>query len=230
MTGRAMDDLTEIVAIDGPAGTGKSTAARRVAERLGWAFLDTGAMYRAATWRVVNAGIDWDDREAIIASTREMDYRVDTTDGAQTVIVDGRDVTKEIRSAAVTNEIYRVDQIPEVRDRLVRLQRAMGGERPTVAEGRDMGTVVFPKAKCKVFLDASIDERARRRVEQLEASGQTADFETVQDEIAARDAHNRTRAIAPLRPADDAVIVDTTNLSLDEVVVRIVELAQEVFG
>lgn len=221
--------ITEVVAIDGPAGAGKSTAARRLAKLLGFAFLDTGAMYRAATWRALDRGVNPNDHAALAQSTQQMDLRIDESDGKQTVLVDGRDVTEAIRSPEVTREIYRLDSIPEVRAHLVELQRHVASLRPTVAEGRDMGTVVFPRAKCKFYLEASLDERARRRFEELRSRGIEVDFQALRDEIESRDLKTMTRPISPLRPAGDAVRIDTTHLTLDQVVDEMAALVRPVF-
>ena len=219
-------DARRIVAIDGPAGAGKSTIARRVAERLGYAFLDTGAMYRAATWRAMERGLDLDDPAALEASTRAMVLDLREEDGRQVVFVDGQDVTAAIRSPEVTRNIHKLDRSPGVRARLVELQRAIGAKGPTVAEGRDIGTVVFPDAVCKVYLDASLEERARRRAEEFAGKGIAVNRETLLEEIRVRDEKDMTRDIAPLRRADDAAIVDTTGMSPDEVVDTIVAMAR----
>jgi len=223
------ESITQVLAIDGPAGAGKSTAARRVASLLGFSFLDTGAMYRAATWRALHRGVDFDDPAALAASTREMDLRITENDACQTVTVDGRDVTDEIRLPEVTREIHRLDSIPEVRAHLVDLQRRFAARRPTVAEGRDMGTVVFPKAKCKVYLEASLEERARRRWEEMKQKGVEVDFGMLREEIRVRDRKTMTRALSPLRPAKDAIKLDTTDLTLDQVVEKLAALAREAF-
>ena len=223
-----MSNAEHIVAIDGPAGAGKSTVARRVAERLGYAFLDTGAMYRAATWRAITAGIDLDDPVAAAESTRAMRLDLNDREGGLQVLVDGQDVSEAIRSPEVTRVTYRLDENPEVRAHLVMLQRAFAAKRPTVAEGRDMGTVVFPNAKCKIFLDASIEERTRRRAAELQAKGLEVDMDLLREEICVRDEKARTRAVAPLRRAGDAILVDTTDLTIDEVVEKIVRLARSV--
>jgi cytidylate kinase len=220
------DTITDIIAIDGPAGAGKSTVARLVAERLGFAFLDTGAMYRAATWRAMRHGLDLDDQEALVRSTREMRLEISEDGGKQRVCVDGDDVTLEIRTPEVTRLIHKLDGNARIRARLVELQRQFGAMRPTVAEGRDIGTVVFPRAKCKIFLIASLDERARRRAKELAQRGVTVDYDGLREEIRIRDEQNRTRAESPLRQADDAVLFDTTSLSIDEVVGRIVAVAR----
>ena len=214
-----------VVAIDGPAGAGKSSAAREAARRLGMAFLDTGAMYRAATWRALEHHVGLDDPAALAASTSAMKLDLAPVDHGLRVEVDGVDVTSAIRSPEVTRNIRYLDGIPAVRNRLVELQREFAAKGPTVAEGRDMGTVVFPRARCKIFLDASVEERTRRRAEQLRSEGRQVDVAALQSEIAARDHNDRTRDVAPLRPATDAVIVDTTRMDFDQVVAEIVRLA-----
>ena len=223
-----MDDISDVVAIDGPAGAGKSTVARRVAQALGFAYLDTGAMYRAATWWALQQGIDLDDPGAVAKTTRALPLDMSHEAGRLTVCVDGQDVTEAIRSREVTRQIFRLDQNPEVRAHLVALQRAFGAKQPTVAEGRDIGTVVFPKAKCKVFLDASLEERTRRRAAELEAKGVAVDFQALRQDIIERDKENRERKQSPLRRAEHATLVDTTFMMIDEVIDRIVRLAREV--
>ncbi len=218
---------TQIVAIDGPAGAGKSSVSRQVARELGFAFLDTGAMYRAATWRALHHQAPLDDPEALVASTCAMELELREEPEGLRVLVDGQDVTLEIRSPEVTSQIYRLDQIPGVRRRLVALQREFGSKQPTVAEGRDIGTVVFPEARCKIYLDASLECRAKRRALELEARGLPADIEQVCREIAERDAQNMNRAVSPLRRAEDAVLVDTTEMTPEQVVARLVQLAKE---
>lgn len=212
-----------VVAIDGPAGAGKSTVARKVADRLNYAFLDTGAMYRAATWRALRNAVPLSDREALTASTRAMKLEMNE----KRIFVDGEDATEAIRTPEVTRNIRALDSIPEVREHLGRLQRQIGVSRPTVAEGRDMGTVIFPDAACKIYLDANLDERARRRAEELAGKGASARVADVMAEIEARDRNDQTRAAAPLRAAPDAYRLDTTGMSIEEVVKRIIELVEE---
>jgi cytidylate kinase len=219
-------EATEIVAIDGPAGAGKSTVARRAAEQLGFAFLDTGAMYRAATWWAMRHEVDFDDAEALAECTRRMPLNVRDEGGRQWVYVDGHDVTEEIRFPEVTRRISKLDHHALVRAYLVELQRAIGSRRPTVAEGRDIGTVVFPKAKCKIYLDASLDERTRRRAAEYAQKGSHLALESLREEIRQRDERDMTRAVSPLRRADDATLLDTTGMGLDDVIAAIVRLAK----
>lgn len=224
----APDELTRVVAIDGPAGAGKSTVARAAAERLGFSFLDTGAMYRAATWWAMEEEADLDTPAVAAEAARTMDLELRDQDDALRVLVAGRDVTEAIRTPAVTRNIYKLDENAEVRKYLVMLQRQYAAANtPCVAEGRDMGTVVFPYAKCKVFLDASLEERARRRLEQLERQGVSSTLEEVRQEVHDRDERTRNREVAPLKRAEDAILVDTTELSIDEAAGRVVKLARE---
>lgn len=222
-----MSNATHVVAIDGPAGAGKSSVAKTVARRLGYLFLDTGAMYRAATWRAMHHGIDLDDGEALAASTRAMDLVLRETDAGQEVMVDGRDVSREIRTPEVTRLIYKLDQNSEVRRHLVELQRRIGEGQPTVAEGRDIGTVVFPKARSKIFMVASLEARTERRALQLAEKGAEVDREALRREIHERDEQSRNRADSPLRQADDAILLDTSDMSFEQVVEEVVRLASE---
>jgi cytidylate kinase len=222
-----MSDATCIVAIDGPAGAGKSSVAREVARRLGFRFMDTGAMYRAATWRAMRKNINPADKQGMVQSTRAMRLEMLETPEGLRVVVDGEDVTDAIRTPEMTRQIKFLDQIPEVREHLVELQRRFGESGPTVAEGRDIGTVVFPKAGCKIFLDASAECRAERRAAQLLEKGIPFDAEQLKQEIRDRDEASRKRKIAPLRQAEDAVLVDTTDLDYEQVVARIESIARD---
>ena len=217
----------KVVAIDGPAGAGKSSVSRQVATVLDFAFLDTGAMYRAATWRALSLNLDLNNQESLIESTREMHLEMEETDTGVKVVVDGQDVTEAIRTPEVTRNIYRLDQITGVRRRLVELQRQFGCRRPTVAEGRDIGTVVFPGARCKVYLDASLECRAGRRAREMESKGVQVNFKELLEEIRERDEKSMTRTDSPLRQAEDAILVDTTAMTPNQVVERVVSLARE---
>ncbi len=212
-----------IVTIDGPAGSGKSTAARRLAERLGFDFLDTGAMYRAVALEVLSRGIDVQDvgRVSQVADTAEIEAL------GPIVRAGGRDVTAEIRSPEVTSAASKVAAIPEVRTALVRLQRQAAERRNIVSEGRDQGTVVFPHAECKFYLTADPNERARRRQLELAEQGETIAVEDLLRQILERDNRDQTRDTAPLRPADDAIRIDTSHLSPDEMVGRLESLVRE---
>jgi cytidylate kinase len=193
-----------IVAIDGPAGAGKSTAARLLAARLGYTLLDTGAIYRVMALRARERAIAWDDGPGVaaLADNLELAFRLEGT--INRVLVDGRDVTSAIRTPEMSDGASRVSALPEVRAALLGLQRRIGAAGDVVVEGRDIGTVVFPDAGAKFFLTATTDERARRRVAELAAAGRPADAATTRAEIVARDERDSTRAAAPLRKADDA--------------------------
>ncbi len=214
------------IAIDGPAGTGKSTLARSLAARLGGAYLDTGAMYRVATLRVLRSGINPEDAGAVIAVTADLPLEIGTDAGSERILLEGEDVSREIRSAEVTLNVSAVSAIPEVRENLVELQRRLASEGGTVVlEGRDIGTVVLPDAEVKVYLTATPEIRARRRTDQDLLAGRDADYEEVLGAVIERDSKDSSRAASPLRPADDAVVVDTSDLTLDEVLDHLVELA-----
>lgn len=215
------------IAIDGPAGTGKSTLARTLARRLGGAYLDTGAMYRVATLQVLRAGIDPEDSAAVIAATADLPLEIGTDAGAECVLLRGEDVSEEIRTARVTAAVSAVSAVPEVRENLVRLQRRLASDGGTVVlEGRDIGTVVLPDAEVKIYLTASPEVRARRRTDQDLAAGRAADYDEVLAAVIERDRKDSTRAASPLRPAADAVVIDTSDLTLDEVLDRLVALAE----
>lgn len=218
--------LREIVAIDGPAGAGKSTIAKAVAQRLGMAFLDSGAMYRAATWWAMHQQIDMNDAKALAMCTAQLPLEMRYQEDSLQVLVDGQDVTEAIRTPEVTRNISHLDGIQAVRTPLVQLQRAFAAKQPTVAEGRDMATVVFPNARCKIYLDASLEERTRRRARQLEEQGATVDLAELREEIARRDRNDTTRTIAPLMQADDAYALDTTSRSIEDIVDTIVKRAE----
>jgi cytidylate kinase len=204
-----------IVTIDGPAGSGKSTASRALAARLGFAFLDTGAMYRAVALAALRAGADWSDDSALshIVQRLRLEMRPDGT-----VVLDGEDISAEIRTPAVSTGSSVVAASAAVRPRLAELQRQIAAGRQIVCEGRDQGTAVFPDAGCKFFLLADPEERLRRRARELEAKGQPADLDELRRQQAERDERDSKRALAPLRPASDAVLVDSTRMTIDEVV------------
>lgn len=215
--------MRDVIALDGPSGTGKSTVARALARRLGFRYLDTGAMYRAVTWAVLREGVDPEDTEAVVPLAKRVAIDVSTDPVNPRVTVDGRRVDKEIRSAAVTTAVSPVSAIPEVRSILVAAQRELIGEGGVVVEGRDIGTVVAPTAPLKVFLTASPDARADRRSRQ---DGATDPRSTAAD-LDRRDRYDSSRQHSPLRAAEDAVPLDTTALSVGQVVDRLLDLAAE---
>lgn len=203
-----------IVTIDGPAGAGKSTVARALAKRLGYRFLDTGAMYRAVALAALRAEHDWRESEKLTDLTRRL--RIELRQDR--VFVDGEDVTTEIRTSTITGLTHYAANNPGVRAVLVSLQQQMGAGGGIVTEGRDQGTVVFPQAECKLFLSASAEERAQRRMQDLAARGEPMPFDRVLAEQQQRDERDRTRAVGPLVPAVDAIVFQTDGLSPDQVV------------
>ena len=217
--------MKRVIAIDGPAGAGKSTVAKIVAEKLGYTYIDTGAMYRGVAWKTLRDDKDAPD-EAILRAVQGIDVRLACTESGTRVTVDGTDVTAEIRTPEVTHIVSRVAALGPVREKMVELQRAMAADGAVVMDGRDIGTNVLPNADVKIFLTASVEERARRRYDEMAAKGYAVDFDELKDEIASRDKQDSERAISPLRQAEDAVLLDSTALSIDEVVARILELSE----
>jgi cytidylate kinase len=219
------------IAIDGPAASGKSTVGKLLAERLGYLYFDTGVMYRAVTWASLERGIPIADEVGVtrLAQTLHIDVtRPTVDDGRQyTVLVDGEDVTWEIRRPEVDGAVSPVSAYPGVRAALTAQQRRIGAAGRVVMVGRDIGTVVMPDAELKIYLDAAVEERARRRYCEIIARNEPADYEAVLRGMARRDAIDSSRATAPLRAADDAVTLDTTCLSIEEVVQAIVSLVAE---
>jgi cytidylate kinase len=213
-----------IVAIDGPAGAGKSSAARALARRLGFRFLDTGAMYRAVALAGLRRGHDWTKPEALAELAKRLRIEVDE----RRVLVDGEDVTDAIRTSEVTSFTHYAANNAAVREHLVALQRQIAGSDNVVAEGRDQGTVAFPDAECKIFLTATPAERARRRLLDLERRGETASFEDVLAQQTLRDERDAAREVGPLKAAPDAVQLITDGLSPEEVVDRLEELVRGV--
>ncbi len=220
-----------VVAIDGPSGAGKSTVARLLARRLGWTYIDTGAMYRAIGLKADRRGVDLEDDAALERLCREtrLELRPDPEGGVR-VYLDGEDVSEAIREHRVSDLASRVSARKPVREAMGRFQRRLGEAAPAVLEGRDIGTVIFPDAILKVFLTASDEERARRRARELRERGQEVDYDTVLADIRRRDAHDSSRVHAPLRPAPDAVRLDTTGMDVGQVVERLVSLLEERLG
>ena len=206
------------VAIDGPAGVGKSTAAKSLASRLGYLYLDTGALYRATAWAVIDAGVNPADAAAVEALLSNLTLQMPMHHGAATVLVNGRDVTGQLRTPEVSSAASVVSAIPAVRAWLLPVQRQIGAGGAVVAEGRDMGTTVFPAADVKFFLEADPNVRAQRRHRELVTAGHSGALEDTSAELASRDTRDRSRAVAPLVPAQDARHIDTSSLSANEVV------------
>jgi cytidylate kinase len=216
-----------VIAIDGPAGVGKSTTSRELARRLGYTLVDTGALYRGVALAARERGISWDDEVAVAALCDEIELGfASQDDGTPRLLLDGVDRGDDIRTPEVSAGASQVSAYPGVRRALLGIQRRLGAAGGVVLEGRDIGTVVFPDAEVKLFLTASAEERARRRVKDLESKGIRVDYEELLRQIKARDEADSTRAIAPLRPAEDAVILDSTSLDMEAVVRHVLELVE----
>ena len=208
-----------VVTVDGPAGAGKSTVAKLLARKLGVAFLDTGAMYRALTVKALRRKTDLDDEGALVALARETKIDLVNEPGKPLkVLLDGEDVTEAIRSVDVTNNTFYVARTPGVRHVMVEWQRALGLQQSMVGDGRDLGTVVYPGAAYKFYLDADVNVRCQRRIDELKAKGQTVDEEALRKDLADRDQKDLTRKVGPLKKADDAIVIDSTDMTIDQVV------------
>jgi cytidylate kinase len=215
-----------IVTIDGPAGAGKSTVARRLAEALGVPYLNSGALYRAVTWRVLDRGIEFDDEDAVRAVIAGIEATHDAETRVFCVRSDGEDVTSKLADPVVTASVHRVSDVPRYREWLIPAQRRFAVRGGCVSEGRDMGSVIFPDAPVKIYLDASVDERARRRHAELLASGRDVELGDVLAAITERDEKDRRRNVAPLQVPEDAVIVVSDGKSAGEVVEEILEICR----
>lgn len=220
------------IAIDGPSGAGKSSVADAVCKQLGILHLDTGAMYRAIGLCALEMGIDPGDETAVSLMCKENKAQVDVAyhDGVQATYLNGNDVSSLIRTQEVGGAASTVSRYPAVRTMLVRRQQEMAAAQPMLLDGRDIGTVVLPDATVKIFLTATAEERARRRMLQLQEKGDTTPFETVLAEVNARDLQDTTRSLTPLRQAEDAVLLDATNLTFDETVAAVMALVEEKYG
>jgi cytidylate kinase len=212
-----------VIAIDGPSGVGKGTVARALAAALGYRHVDTGAMYRAVAWRAQQLGVDLDDEDAVVSVAQAAVLEVD----GSRVVIDGTDVSTAIRTPEVDRATTRVARLPRVRAELVARQRALAGQGPLVMEGRDIGTVVFPGAAVKIYLDASAEERARRRAhDPAHSAAQTQDLAHIAEAMQRRDENDRTRPTSPLSVAADATVVDTTAVQAAEVVEQVLAIVR----
>lgn len=218
------------IAIDGPAATGKSTTAKRLSRKLSFIYIDTGAMYRAMGLYFIENNISYEDEDTISQVCDDIDIDIYYEDDEQHIKLNGRDVTKLIRTEEVSKYASVTSSYLKVREKLVALQRKLAEKNNVIMDGRDIGTVVLPDAELKVFLTATSEERARRRYEELLKKGQDVTLESVSHDLEERDHRDSTRANSPLRQADDAILIDTTNLSVDEVVEKIEELYNEKRG
>lgn len=215
----------KVVAIDGPAGAGKSTVSKLAAKAMDLLYIDTGAMYRAVAWKALQLQEEITD-QVILRALQGIQIRLAYHDGVTQVFVDGQDVTAEIRTPEVSRIVSQVAALGPVRERMVELQREMAAEGGVLMDGRDIGTHVLPQADVKIFLTASIEERAKRRCRELRQKGYAVELSDIEKDIAARDHADSTRKISPLIQAEDAVLLDTTHLSIDEVVQKILEICR----
>lgn len=218
------------IAIDGPAGAGKSTIAKAVAAKKGYIYVDTGAMYRAMALFILRNGIDPEDAAAISAKCTEADITIEYRDGAQVVLLGGENVNDYLRTPQVSDMASRISVNGDVRRKLVELQQQLARRQNVVMDGRDIGTVVLPDAQVKIFLTASVEVRAGRRYKEMIEKGEEADLEAIKAQIKERDERDMNREISPLKQAEDAVLVDTSDMSIDEVVERILGIVEEKIG
>ncbi|KAA9001110.1 (d)CMP kinase [Affinibrenneria salicis] len=217
-----------VITVDGPSGAGKGTICKALAETLRWNLLDSGAIYRVLALAALHHQVDITSEEALVPIATHLDVRFVSRDGQLRVILEGEDVSGEIRQEEVGMTASQTSVFPRVREALLRRQRAFREAPGLVADGRDMGTVVFPDAAVKIFLDASAQERARRRMLQLQDKGFSVNFERLLAEIKERDDRDRNRPVAPLVPAADALVLDSTSMSIDDVIARALAYAQQI--
>lgn len=213
-----------VVVVDGPAGSGKSTACRLFAEKTGYTCLDTGSLYRAVAWHAARSGVSLHDEESLALLCRDIEVVIPGGTGTMVLMVGGEPIERMIRTEEVGMAASKISRLPRVREALLPLQREAGRRGGVIAEGRDMGTVVFPDAEIKIFLDAAPGERARRRWLELRERGQDPDYERIHEDIRIRDDQDRNRDLAPLKPSDDAIVLDTTAMNIDDVVDAMVHL------
>lgn len=215
------------IAVDGPAGSGKSTVAKQVAKQLGMIYVDTGAMYRTVALYCMQEHISLEDEAAVVAALDNLNMEIQPQAEGQRIFLNGQDVTEQIRAAEIGKGASTVGAYQKVRERMVELQQAMAQEHSVIMDGRDIGTVVLPEAEVKIYLDAGVEERARRRMGELEAKGETADLEEIKKMILQRDHNDMNRVHSPLRKAEDAVSLDSTGMCVEEVMQAILKIVAE---
>lgn len=206
------------IAVDGPAGAGKSTIAKQIAQKLDFIYIDTGAMYRAMGFYFLNEKIDLQDVQAVVQACRQVEVEITYENQVQQIWLNGKNISDEIRTEEIGKMASACAKIPAVREKLVDLQRKLAGTKCVIMDGRDIGTVVLPDAQLKIYLTASVEERARRRHQELAEKGETVTIESIEEQIRSRDHNDMTRDISPLRQAEDAIVVDSSDMSISEVV------------
>ncbi|KAE8178715.1 (d)CMP kinase [Photobacterium carnosum] len=216
-----MSTHAPVITVDGPSGAGKGTLCMLLAEKLGWNLLDSGAIYRVLALAALHHGVDTESEDALVPLAAHLDVQFVAEGELVRVILEGEDVSDTLRTEKVGNAASKVAALPRVREALLRRQRAFNEQPGLVADGRDMGTVVFTSAEVKIFLDASAEERATRRMNQLQKQGLDVSFSRLLSEIQERDYRDRNRAVAPLRPADDALLLDSTEMSIEQVLEKV---------
>ncbi|MFG0833334.1 (d)CMP kinase [Aeromonas bivalvium] len=222
-----MPHMAPVMTIDGPSGAGKGTLCQLLAAELGWHLLDSGAIYRVLALAALHHDVELDSEAALVPLAANLDVQFQVDSEQVKVVLEGEDVSRTIRSQDVSDAASKVAVFPRVREALLRRQRAFRQTPGLIADGRDMGTVVFPDAEIKIFLDASAEERAQRRYKQLQDKGFDVNFERLLTEIQERDDRDRNRAVAPLKPAEDALVVDSTALTIDEVLATVLSYAKQ---
>ncbi|WP_445399141.1 (d)CMP kinase [Zobellella sp. An-6] len=225
-----MSELAPVIAVDGPGGAGKGTLCQLLAEKLDWHLLDSGAIYRVLALAALHHNVALDDEAGLMPLAAHLDVQFPVVEGQIKTILEGEDVSRAIRTQDIAEAASQVAAFPRVREALLRRQRAFRAKPGLIADGRDMGTVVFPDAQVKIFLDASAEERAYRRLKQLQDKGFDVSFDRLLSEIQARDDRDRNRSVAPLKAADDALVIDSTHLSIAEVLDKVLSHTKVILG